>query len=167
MEPGCAKAPLIERCERRNLKCHFAARKCSEGRLELGDVESRGQRNGQSRSNRLLPTSSKCLEIVERIGSPRRTLFRNELGESGFETTLGVTNCVALLPGRQLVGFSFQRPDRDFKHTEFHRSKHVVDRAGDCLEVAAERRWTPWRNASVSRSRSDDSKVGGEENVRR
>jgi hypothetical protein len=54
-----------------------------------------------------------CLEF----GSPRGTLFLNGFGESGFEPTLGVTNRVALLPSRQPVGFSFQRPDSDSEDT--------------------------------------------------
>jgi hypothetical protein len=50
-------------------------------------------------------------------GSPRGTHLRNGFGESGFETTLGVTNRVALLPSGQSVGSRFQRPDSDSQHT--------------------------------------------------
>jgi len=46
-----------------------------------------------------------------------RTHLRNGFGESGFETTLGVTNRVALLPSRQPVDFGFQRPDNDSQLT--------------------------------------------------
>src|ERR1035438_4412432 len=45
-----------------------------------------------------------------------RTHLRNGFGESGFETTLGVTNRVALLPSKQPVDFGFQRPESDSQH---------------------------------------------------
>src|ERR1035441_4720541 len=50
------------------------------------------------------------------LGSPRGAHLRKGFGESGFETTLGVTNRVALLPSRQPVDFGFQRPDSDSQH---------------------------------------------------
>src|SRR5664280_2291280 len=56
------------------------------------------------------------VEVVEKLGSPRRTPLRNGFGESGFEATLAGTNRVALLPSKQPVGFSFQRPDSDSRH---------------------------------------------------
>jgi hypothetical protein len=51
------------------------------------------------------------------ISSPRGTSLGNGFGETGFYATLAGTNRVALLPSRQPVGFSFQRPDSDSEHT--------------------------------------------------
>src|ERR1017187_10469181 len=56
------------------------------------------------------------LQILVLLGSQRGTHLRNGFGESGFETTLGVTNRVALLPSRQPVDFGFQRPESDSQH---------------------------------------------------
>lgn len=79
--------------------------------------KGRGRRNGEGN-----PLTSGELEFTRRrVGSPRGTLFRNGIGELGFETTLGVTNRVELLPSRQPVGFSFQRPDSDSQNTGIPR----------------------------------------------
>ena len=63
------------------------------------------------------PATVGLVHVLVLLGSPRGTHLRNGFGESGFETTLGVTNRVALLPSRQPVDFGFQRPASDSQHT--------------------------------------------------
>ena len=87
-----------------------------------------------------------------------RTHLRNGFGESGFETTLGVTNRVALLPSRQPVDFGFQRPDSDFQHAVVeadgggaHPDKNLDRRRPKLL---ARRRRASRRNRKVTQDAS-------------